>query len=169
MREHFDAAFQDVIGIEGGFVDHPADRGGPTKFGISQRAYPDIDIRNLTLEAAKELYRADYWNPLHLDEIQSADVCAELFECGVNQGLGWAAINVQEALNFLGFAVRVDGRLGPVTVDAINSYTLRSSDHRRALVIAMNGEQYGRYKQIVKSNPSQAVFTRGWMKRIGLI
>lgn len=168
-KEHFNAAFLDVVSLEGGVSNHPDDQGGLTKWGISQRAFPDVDILNLTEEECKRIYKEHYWDPLHLDEIQSADVCAELFECGVNQGIGWAAINVQEALNFLGVNVRVDGRLGQATVAAINAYTLKSSDHRRALVIAMNGEEYNRYKQIVKNNPSQIIFTRGWMKRIGLI
>ena len=57
----FDDAFDILLKFEGGYVDNPDDGGGPTKYGISQRSYPDIDIESLTKEEAKEIYRKDYW------------------------------------------------------------------------------------------------------------
>lgn len=52
-----------VLSVEGGLVNNPADPGGLTKYGISQRSYPDLDIRNLSIEDAKEIYFRDYWTP----------------------------------------------------------------------------------------------------------
>lgn len=81
----FERAFKLIIGEEGGYVNDPLDPGGETKFGISKRAYPNVDIRNLTLEMAKAIYKRDYWDALNLDthEWRKA-IC--LFDCAVNMG-----------------------------------------------------------------------------------
>ncbi|MFS8082999.1 MAG: glycosyl hydrolase 108 family protein, partial [Ginsengibacter sp.] len=60
----FDAAVDSVLGEEGGYVNNPADPGGETQWGISKRAFPDVDIKALTRDAAKALYKAHYWDPL---------------------------------------------------------------------------------------------------------
>jgi lysozyme family protein len=86
---NFDRAVAFVIHEEGGYVNDPADPGGETKFGISKRAYPSIDIKNLTVEQAKTIYRRDYWNPLQLDARKYGPALC-LFDCAVNQGLGRA-------------------------------------------------------------------------------
>ena len=86
---NFNRAFTFVVGEEGGYVNNPADPGGETKFGISKRAYPDLDIANLTLEQAKAIYHKDYWDTLALDmRPYGAALC--LFDCGVNQGVARA-------------------------------------------------------------------------------
>ena len=58
----FEYCINIVLKFEGGFVDNPQDPGGATKYGISQRAYPSLDIKNLTIEQAKIIYKMDYWN-----------------------------------------------------------------------------------------------------------
>lgn len=60
-REMFETAIEFTLDWEDGYVDHPEDKGGPTKFGISQTAYPHLDIKNLTKEQAIEIYYEDYW------------------------------------------------------------------------------------------------------------
>jgi lysozyme family protein len=85
----FDQAFTFVVGEEGGYVANPADPGGATKYGISQRAYPNVDIPNLTLDAAKAIYKRDYWDALHLDSEPYAHALC-LFDCAVNQGVSRA-------------------------------------------------------------------------------
>ena len=64
---NFDRAFRFLIGEEGGYSADPHDPGGETKFGISKRAYPQLDIKSLTLDQAKAIYRRDYWDRLQLD------------------------------------------------------------------------------------------------------
>ena len=86
---YFDSAFQIVVGLEGGYVDDPNDPGGATKYGISQRAYPDLQISTLTLDQAKAIYLRDYWTPLALDTTPWG-VSLMLFDCAVNQGLAFA-------------------------------------------------------------------------------
>ncbi len=85
----FDRAFRLLIGEEGGYVNEPADPGGETKYGISKRAYPQLDIRALTLDQAKAIYRRDYWDPLQLDQRKWGPALV-LFDCAVNQGVGRA-------------------------------------------------------------------------------
>lgn len=85
----FDTAFAVVVGIEAGYVNDPDDPGGETQFGISKRAYPHVDIKNLTLEQAKQLYRDDYWHLCNCDALP-ADMALAVFDCAVNQGVSTA-------------------------------------------------------------------------------
>lgn len=62
-KDKFTAAMAFVLAHEGGYVWNPNDPGGETNFGISKKSYPNEDIKNLTREAATEIYRIDYWNP----------------------------------------------------------------------------------------------------------
>ncbi|MFX6884101.1 glycosyl hydrolase 108 family protein, partial [Acinetobacter baumannii] len=64
---NFDQAFDRLIGNEGGYVNNPADPGGETQWGISKRAYPNVNIRDLTREQAKAIYRRDVWQRASLD------------------------------------------------------------------------------------------------------
>lgn len=88
-------AFQIVVGIEGGYVNDPQDPGGETKFGISKRAYPALDIAALTLEQAQQIYLRDYWDACGCDTMPwERALC--VFDMAVNQGQGAArALNVQ--------------------------------------------------------------------------
>ena len=94
---NFDQAFQRVIGHEGGYVNDPRDAGGETKYGISKRAYPNVNIKDLTLDQAKAIYRADYWNKCHIDELPE-NVRFDMFDMAVNSGIGGAVKCMQRAL-----------------------------------------------------------------------
>lgn len=94
MRENFDRAFDLLIEFEGGFVNDPNDRGGATIYGISQKAYPNEDIKNLTPARAKELYLRDYWIPAGCDEL-TAPWDMVVFDTAVNMGVGTAKLLAQ--------------------------------------------------------------------------
>lgn len=85
MSANFDRAFVVVVGIEGGYVNDPADPGGETKFGISKRRYPDLNIAALTLDQAKAIYLRDYWNSHGLDALEYGKALL-VFDCAVNGG-----------------------------------------------------------------------------------
>ena len=85
----FDVAIEFVFKREGGLVDDPADPGGLTNFGISQKAYPNEDIRNLTVERAKELYKRDYWLAAGCDRLVPPLDLVHL-DTAVNMGVGRA-------------------------------------------------------------------------------
>lgn len=84
----FDAVMEQVFGDEGGYVNDPVDRGGETNFGISKRANPDVDVRNLTREKAAEIYRTRYWDKINADSLPE-DIRATAMDAAVNQGVGW--------------------------------------------------------------------------------
>jgi lysozyme family protein len=89
MSPYFLSAFTLVVGAEGGYVCDPNDPGGATKYGISQRAFPNVDIQGLTLEQAQQIYLTSYWNPLNLDS-KPWNTALLKFDCGVNQGINFA-------------------------------------------------------------------------------
>jgi lysozyme family protein len=111
----FDDAFEKLIGNEGGYVCDPADPGGATKYGISQRAYPGEDIKNMTLERAKAIYQRDYWGPAGCDTVPDI-LKFDLFDMAVNQGIHPAIKALQHAVG-----ETEDGVLGPLTIQAAQS------------------------------------------------
>jgi lysozyme family protein len=109
----FDKCFEYLIGVEGNYSNDLNDAGGETKYGISKRAYPQEDIKNLSLARAKEIYKTDYWDTCNCDNLpQPWDVL--LFDSAVNHGVKRAIIFAQDTLNVL-----ADGRLGTLTLTAI--------------------------------------------------
>jgi lysozyme family protein len=91
----FPQAFAIVVGEEGGYIADPRDPGGETKYGISKRTYPNVDIAQLTLEEAREIYLRDYWNACACDTM-SWERALCVFDMAVNQGQGAArALNLQ--------------------------------------------------------------------------
>ena len=85
----FDDAFRFILRHEGGYSNYPEDPGGETKFGISKRAYPNLDISSLKLHEAKEIYRRDYWNASGADELPFPLNVAH-FDTAVNCGIAKA-------------------------------------------------------------------------------
>ncbi len=123
----FQDSFDEVVMAEGGYVDHPLDRGGKTKYGISQRWYPDLDIPNLTIEDARAIYKRDYWDFLNLDLIKSDLVSNEMFDTAVNMGPEIAAECAQKACTlFFPGSLKVDRDIGPKSVEVINQTAARS-------------------------------------------
>ena len=113
----FDQAFDILIGHEGGYVNNPNDPGGETKYGISKRSYPNVDIKNLTLAESKAIYRRDYWDRLQADTLPES-VRFDLFDTAVNSGPGTAGRLLQRAVG-----VAEDGQIGPVTIKAVKAMT----------------------------------------------
>jgi lysozyme family protein len=110
---NFDQCFDALISSEGGYVNNPSDPGGETKFGISKRAYPQLDIKNLTVTDAKAIYKRDYWDRAQCDKLP-AGLCFDIFDTAVNSGIG-------QAIRFLQRSVGCadDGVMGNVTLSAI--------------------------------------------------
>jgi lysozyme family protein len=111
----FETAMNFVLSAEGGLVDDGSDPGGLTKFGISQRGYPNLNIRALTIEDARTLYRKDYWNRCSCDELP-AGVALLVFDAAVNQGAGASIRMLQSSLNIL-----EDGVIGRTTLSAVKA------------------------------------------------
>lgn len=86
----FDRAFEIVIGLEGGYSNNVKDPGGETKFGISKKAHPSVDIQNLTMEQAKGIYAKDYWLAAGCPSLKWP-MSLYVFDCAVNQGVSAAS------------------------------------------------------------------------------
>lgn len=84
----FDLFMIVVFRHEGGYVNDPDDLGGETKFGITKRRYPNLDIKNLTKEKAKELYYKDFYVPMEIEKIKNPLLALHHFDMGINAGIG---------------------------------------------------------------------------------
>jgi len=175
MNENFEHAFRQTLGFEGEFSNDPMDYGGKTKYGITeftlQRAIKqgivvEKNIINLTVDDAKIIYKMFYWDVINLDKIIDMYIAAELFDTCVNMGESGVGKIVQNALEYLGEKITIDGIIGPITISLLNKWCLKN---KKALFIALNCEQYIRYKTIIKNNPTQQIFAVGWLRRINVI
>jgi lysozyme family protein len=104
---NFDTAFSRLVSSEGGYVNNVNDPGGETKFGISKRSYPTVDIANLTVDGAKEIYLRDFWNPI--GDANPA-IKFQVFDFAVNSGIQTAIRKLQTAIG-----VADDGHWGAVS------------------------------------------------------
>lgn len=169
----------EVIAREGGYSNHPADRGGPTNWGITEqvaRAYGYRgDMRSLPRALAVEIYLKRYWSGPRFDQVASRDMAlaAELFDAGVNMGPARAGAFYQRALNLLNRGavdypdVAADGNVGPVSLAAHDGYLRKRGDAegRAVLLWLVRSFRTGRYAEIAEANGSQEVFLYGWVAR----
>ena len=114
MLTKFDDIIEITLHHEGGYVNDPNDLGGETNFGIAKRFYPDVDIKNLTKDKAKDIYRRDYWDKNKVDEMPE-QLRHIYFDMCVNQGKGTAVKVLQRLWSRTG--LKVDGGLGAKTQD----------------------------------------------------
>ena len=158
-RERFDRLIGFVLNHEGGYVNDPTDPGGETKYGISKRSYPEVDIKNLTVEQARDIYFADWWLPLRCPEIKDDRVAQKYLDTCVNVGKSPGTKILQKAVTAAGMMVMPDGIIGPRTLAAVNSVD------PVALLVQMRYYQAEYYKDLIRRNPTLAKFERGWMRR----
>lgn len=176
MSAFTDKIINDVIKAEGGYVDHPNDRGGPTMYGITvavARANGYIgEMSALPLDLAKRIYERRYLVDPKFDQVLAIHegIGTELIDTGVNMGPSRPAEMLQRWLN--GFNAGgshyadlfVDGRLGPVSLDALRKFLAwRGPQGGVVMLRALNGLQASRYLEIAEANKSQRDFLYGWI------
>jgi lysozyme family protein len=183
------AIIADVIGIEGGYVDNPADPGGATNWGITAataaqyKSYLvstynwDGTMQNLTQQMATYVYIQQFWNPMSLDSILGLSTYTPLladllFEAGVNLGSPTVGKYLQQALNVLNDQgtyysdITVDGNVGSMTVGAIQSLlSARPSDGLVNLLWMVSALVSARYIAIAAATESSEQFEAGWQNR----
>lgn len=144
----FHKAVEFVLKHEGYYSNDPKDAGGETKFGISKRAYPSLDIRNLTRDDAIAIYKRDYWDKLP-DGLPVPVHCA-LFDCAVNAG-------ISRAIRLLQTSVKVtpDGKWGRFSQSALNKF-----DSNEVLA-RFTTERIMFYTEL----PTFSRFGKGWVNR----
>jgi lysozyme family protein len=144
----FERAIANVLKNEGGLVENPSDPGGLTNFGISQRAYPNLDIRNLTIGQATQIYRTDYWGKIRGDELWEP-LAFVLLDFAANSGVSEATKALQRALK-----VPVDGVMGPQTTSAAAG--------RSGIMTSVSVERIF----FLTGLPAWRTFGRGWATRV---
>ena len=170
---HFDTAIKKVLKHEGGYIDHKNDPGGATKYGISLRFIRqsnteldldgdgDIDaddIKEMTEDKAKEIYKDKFWNPYNYDIITDPDVATKIFDITVNAGPRQSHKLVQRACNTRHKDLDVDGLLGTQSLRAINQIG-------KDLLPEICKVQADFYKSLVEKKPELKVFLKGWLRR----
>jgi lysozyme family protein len=148
--DRFARAIERVLIHEGGDADDPRDAGGRTRWGISQRTYPTLNIATLTRAEAIALYRRDFWMPLQGDALPPA-LAFQALDAAVNHGVGRTVRWLQRLVG-----VRVDGQLGPLTLAAIQAADQRGLIQR---LLALRLDLYVEHERF-------AAFGRGWTRRI---
>ena len=138
----FDVCVEFVLEKEGGYVNDPQDPGGETNFGISKRAYPKLNIKNLTRAGAIDLYRFDYWQEAKCGYMPKG-VDLLVFDTAVNRGPLRARKRLQQALR-----VKVDGIIGSKTLHALqfkNTFDLIDEFTSQRMVAYARLKKFSRY------------------------
>jgi len=147
-----------ILKNEGGYVWHEDDPGGETNMGVARMFYPDLDIKNLNREQAIEIYYDDYWLPMNLSGIYDENLVLQIFDFGVNSrskryGFNTALKAIQRIVD-----VEQDGKIGPITKDAINNYV-------GDIVYLYINERKKYYFDLARRKPELQVFLTGWLLR----
>jgi hypothetical protein len=162
FSDRFEKCFQLVIDHEGTkYTDHPADKGGPTKYGITldtlRVTLPSAtahDVEHLTLGQAKIIYKQRYYEQVRGDELPSDKIALVMFDMGVLRGTGRIIRDMQKIVN-----TAVDGKFGPMTMAALE----RTPEVVVVRELLQTVQLH--FVNIALDNPSQMVFLRGWMNR----
>lgn len=168
----------ELIKREGGYVNNPADRGGPTRFGITeavarQNGYKG-HMKDLPESLARDIYLKQYWISPRFNQVNEVSplIAEELLDTGVNCGTGFAKPTLQRALNLMNNQgkggwpdLAVDGVYGPATLNALKTYLAkRGKEGEKTLLKVLNILQGNRYIEICERNPSQEQFFYGWIR-----
>jgi len=170
-----------VLEREGGYVDHPADRGGETRFGITAAVAHangyDGAMRAFPMAEARAIYRRLYWEQPRFDAVArlAPNVAATLFDTGVNMGTAVATGFLQRALNALNRGARdyadvaPDGVIGPATLAGVTAFLAKRGAGGEVVlgkaIAALRGE---RYVALAERRPTNEAFLYGWLdNRIG--
>jgi len=156
MEDRFEIFMKVIMQHEGGYVNDPDDRGGETKYGITKSRYPDLDIKNLTIQGATALYLKDFFKPMNLYYVRSDLLALHLFDMGINSSPKRAIRLLQELLN----GCINDGVIGPVTAQALSNASITTNMIKAYM--AKRIEWY--YKVSTRWNNGK--FLKGWINRV---
>jgi lysozyme family protein len=151
----FSSVIEMVLHHEGGYVNHPNDPGGETKYGISKRAYPEIDIANLTEEDAEEIYFKEYWSKIKGEDLPSGVACV-VMDYGVNSGISRASKALQRACGI----EKGDGIIGPHSLAAVWA-TVKDKGEKQVIDEVTNTR-----REFIRSLSTYETFGKGWERRI---
>lgn len=167
-----DQMIDDILKREGGFVNHPDDRGGATNYGITAKTLSSYlghavltsEVKSLSEEVAREIYLRNYYIAPRIDRLPES-IHAFIFDCAINHGPRRAIKFVQSVCNQTGYkpSLSEDGAMGPNTRKAAESTQSRMGP---LFLQALVEERRNFYLTIVQNEPTQRVFLNGWMNRV---
>lgn len=158
--EKFLKAVEMVLAHEGGYSCDPQDPGGETKFGISKKSYPDLDIEHLSRDEAIEIYHRDWWVKYGYCELRDEALAAKVFDFAINMGPGVAHTHLQLAVMCSSLmTVRIDGVFGPKTIKACNEHPVPT------LLLATLKLKVIRYYADLGVDSGRVKYLRGWIYR----
>lgn len=164
----------EIIRVEGGYVDDPSDSGGETNFGITKSVARQFgysgEMRSLSKQTAFDIYSLLYWDAVKADDLLglSEAVTEEVVDTGINCGTGRAAKFLQRSLNVLNKSgelypdIIADGSIGPATLFALREYLTRRDE--KTLVKALNCLQGAMYIELAERREKDEKFIYGWLK-----
>lgn len=164
-----DSILDGILAREGGFVDNPADHGGATNLGVTQaelsawlgRPATTDDVRSLSRDVAKAIYRQDYYHKPKIDQLPDS-IQPVMLDAAVNSGPGEAVRFLQEVLNDQGYGLAVDVGIGPATLAAAAKADAALG---KGLAGALIAKRRAFLQQLAVKDPSQQRFEAGWMAR----
>lgn len=175
----FEDSIKLILKHEGGYQVNQNDTGNynslgklvGTKLGISAKTlesylgYPPTaqQVKDLTLEDAKNIYKINYWDKYKLSDITDQYTATHIFDLFVNHGPSSAARIIQKAINSLNFHVDIDGKWGTATRTQVNNAISKARRSQLNNYISIYREEY--YNDLVKKNPKLGVFLKGWVQR----
>ena len=175
MTPAFERAFKKLLGIEGGYSDHPADSGGATRWGVTEflaRRYGyHGEMRHYPIEQARHVYEKEFWDRFRLEEVaaMSWPIADEMFDTEVNTPPGTSVVFLQRSLNALNRGqsdypdVKVDGRMGPASLAALRAFlAARFSMGETVLLRALNCLQGSYYIELAERRQKDEAFVSGW-------
>ena len=173
-RKTVDQMIADLIKVEGGYSDHPADKGGPTMYGVTQavaraNGYAG-PMREMPMSVATSIYRKKYFTAPGFESVYllSPLIAEEMFDTGVNMGVTIPGPWLQRLLNVFNDAktdLTVDGAIGPATITALRLYlNKRGSDGETVMVRGLNCLQGARYVELAENREQNRAFIYGWLK-----
>ena len=179
--DQIDHLIEDLIAREGGFVDHPADKGGPTRWGITQavaRRHGYVDqMDKMPRIVAASIYKRQFWRApgFYLVADIAPKLAGELFDTGVNMGTGTAIGFLQRALNALNgngqdyHDISVDRKIGPITLRTLEAFIEKHGPPAEGVLTkAIDALQGAHYLRLAEARPAQEAFLYGWLaNRIG--
>lgn len=150
MNERFNKMLKVILHNEGGYVNDPNDSGGETNYGISKRAFPYLDIKNITIEQVGEIYYKNYYLASRADAVDNNELAMQLFDHAVNAGVSKAIKLLQKCAG-----VVQDGIVGTITKGKVNSMDITNSYIK---------ERKNFYMSI--SEGKNKKFLKGWLRRV---
>jgi lysozyme family protein len=152
---NFNSAIGVVLQHEGGYVNDPHDAGGETNFGICKRDYPNVDIANLTVGQATDIYKTDWWDKYNFQSITDDELATYYFDHAVNAGIHAVTVAVQRVVGAV-----VDGQIGPHTIATINKNYVPS------MLPTLKDTLWQHYLKILAVHPEDEKFRNGWHNRV---